>query len=66
MLNPDKVVELDDISDISVEEMIDILHQYPPHYTVKVDGDRYGYIHVDDEDEQIIINSSSRSDEYNY
>lgn len=63
MLNPDKMVELDDIS---VEEMIDILHQYPPHYTVKVDGDRYGYIHVDDEDKQIIIDSSSRSDEYDY
>lgn len=63
MLNPDKMVELDDVS---VEEMIDILHQYPPHYTVKVDGDRYGYIHVDDEDGQIIINSSSRSDEYKY
>lgn len=63
MLNPDKMVELDNIS---VEELIDILRQYPPHYTIKVDGDQYGYIFVDDEDKQVIIDSSSRSDEYNY
>lgn len=63
MLNPDKMVELDDIS---VEDMIDILRHYPPDYTIKIDGDRYGYVHVDDEDKQVIIDSSSRSDEYDY
>lgn len=63
MLNLDKMVELDNIS---VKELIDVLRQYPPCYTIKVDGDRYGYIHVDDEDRQVIIDSSSRSDEYNY
>ena len=38
MLNPDKMVELDDVS---VEDMIDILRHYPPDYTIKIDGDRY-------------------------
>lgn len=48
----------------TVADLIQQLQQLPPHYCVTICGDDAGFIHVDDEDQYVTLDSELLDDYY--